>query len=299
MDKKGVFTYLAFTFGVGYAAQFALLRLGFIVYDEPTIFNTLLFLAVMWIPAMGALAVTVLCPGEGRMPRLWPVPFAPAVKLMAAVPLVVALSYAVATLLGLAAPQWDLSSTMMQLEESLRDTPPNVMAILPPFLIVTGLLLGVVLGATVFAAAALGSELGWRGCLLPRLAVRGRAAAHLVTGVLWGLWFMPLVFWRYYDTGNLSGFHVAALCGMAVALVLGAFLNEIVLCSRNLGLAALALGLFVGQREGIWQYLFPTAELPWAGVFGVFTMVLLLALVFAVRRLVGGGAPSVQEKPEA
>ena len=26
---------------------------------------------------------------------------------------------------------------------------------------------------------------------------------------------------------------------------------------------------------------------------------LLLALVFAVRRLVGGGAPSVQEKPEA
>jgi len=50
-----------------------------------------------------------------------------------------------------------------------------------------------VLGGTVFALAALGEELGWRGLLLTKLAPLGFWKLSLVTGVVWGIWHTPLV----------------------------------------------------------------------------------------------------------
>ena len=52
---------------------------------------------------------------------------------------------------------------------------------------------GLVLGATVFALAAFGEELGWRGLLLTELAPLGFWRLSLVTGLVWGLWHTPLV----------------------------------------------------------------------------------------------------------
>jgi membrane protease YdiL (CAAX protease family) len=52
---------------------------------------------------------------------------------------------------------------------------------------------GLVLGATIFALAALGEELGWRGLLLTELAPLGFWKLSLVTGLLWGVWHTPLI----------------------------------------------------------------------------------------------------------
>jgi membrane protease YdiL (CAAX protease family) len=52
---------------------------------------------------------------------------------------------------------------------------------------------GLALGGTVFALAALGEELGWRGLLLTELAPLGFWKLSLVTGLVWGLWHTPLV----------------------------------------------------------------------------------------------------------
>ncbi|UWG47842.1 Metal-dependent membrane protease, CAAX family [Halanaeroarchaeum sp. HSR-CO] len=52
---------------------------------------------------------------------------------------------------------------------------------------------GLVLGGTVFAVAAFGEELGWRGLLLTELAPIGFWKVSLVTGLIWGMWHAPLI----------------------------------------------------------------------------------------------------------
>jgi membrane protease YdiL (CAAX protease family) len=62
---------------------------------------------------------------------------------------------------------------------------------IPLTVLLTGL--GLVLGATLFALAAIGEELGWRGFLLTTLAPLGFWKVSLVTGLVWGIWHAPLV----------------------------------------------------------------------------------------------------------
>jgi uncharacterized protein len=47
------------------------------------------------------------------------------------------------------------------------------------------------------ALFAFGEEWGWRGFLLPKLLPLGQWAALLLTGVLWGLWHLPIVLLGY------------------------------------------------------------------------------------------------------
>ena len=267
MQKKSVWLYLLVTFGLGWALQIGGIYTGFISYDQPGIFSSLFYAAVMWAPALGALAVALLTPDKAyALPDVWPLPIKSALRIILAVFLVFALNYTLAGLLGFTTPQWHLSSLFNQLDP--KDTAhisPNIMEILPYFLSVSGFLLSLCLGASLFAVAMLGGELGWRGCLLPRLAGRNRWIAPIITAVLWGLWFLPLTIGqalRFPDDNNL----VMMVIGEGVtALLIGIVLGRITLEGRHLGLAALLLGCFVGQRYGMWSYLFPGSSLPWAG----------------------------------
>jgi membrane protease YdiL (CAAX protease family) len=77
-------------------------------------------------------------------------------------------------------------------ETAAADTVADLAATgLPVVVVLTGL--GLALGATLFALAALGEELGWRGLLLTELAPLGFWRLSLLTGVVWGLWHTPLV----------------------------------------------------------------------------------------------------------
>mgnify|MGYP006286055395 CR=1 FL=1 len=61
----------------------------------------------------------------------------------------------------------------------------------PVVVLLTGL--GLVLGGTLFALAAFGEELGWRGLLLTELAPLGFWKLSLLTGLVWGIWHTPLI----------------------------------------------------------------------------------------------------------
>ncbi len=53
---------------------------------------------------------------------------------------------------------------------------------------------------SLFTAA--GEEVGWRGFLLPQLAkLRGETAAIVITGLIWGIWHMPLIIAGLYLPG--------------------------------------------------------------------------------------------------
>lgn len=51
-------------------------------------------------------------------------------------------------------------------------------------------------------ANALGEEIGWRGLLVPLLIRRfSFVGTALITGIIWALWHVPLVFYTHYNAG--------------------------------------------------------------------------------------------------
>lgn len=52
---------------------------------------------------------------------------------------------------------------------------------------------GMLTGLTVNAVVALGGEIGWRGLMHKELRGRGLWRVALVTGLVWGVWYAPLV----------------------------------------------------------------------------------------------------------
>ncbi|HWQ71117.1 MAG TPA: type II CAAX endopeptidase family protein [Desulfitobacteriaceae bacterium] len=61
----------------------------------------------------------------------------------------------------------------------------------------------IILGPVINIIPTLGEELGWRGYLLPKLRLfLGDRAALAVTGVIWGIWHMPVIVMGHnYGTG--------------------------------------------------------------------------------------------------
>ncbi|MDI3280386.1 MAG: CPBP family intramembrane metalloprotease [Bacillota bacterium] len=56
-----------------------------------------------------------------------------------------------------------------------------------------GLVQGLITGATINAAVALGEELGWRGFLQRELAPLGFWRSSALIGLIWGVWHAPLI----------------------------------------------------------------------------------------------------------
>jgi membrane protease YdiL (CAAX protease family) len=78
-------------------------------------------------------------------------------------------------------------------------------------------------GMALSMAFALGEEIGWRGFLTPQLtALFGFRAGALLTGVIWTLWHLPLVFFADYNNTAPSWFGVTSfavlMLGMSVIM---------------------------------------------------------------------------------
>ena len=78
-------------------------------------------------------------------------------------------------------------------------------------------------GMALSMAFALGEEIGWRGFLAPKLtALFGFKAGALITGVIWAVWHLPLVFFADYNSTAPSWFGVTCfavlMLGMSVIM---------------------------------------------------------------------------------
>lgn len=78
------------------------------------------------------------------------------------------------------------------------------------------------LGTVFSAIAAGGEELGWRGYMLTRLVDAGAPRPVLLSGVIWGLWHVPLIVSGQYASGPYPVFSaflfmVSIVAGAAVA----------------------------------------------------------------------------------
>jgi len=67
------------------------------------------------------------------------------------------------------------------------------------------------LGVLQAALLALGEEIGWRGLLVPQMArITTFSRTALITGLIWGLWHVPLILFGNYNAGTPWWF--ALLC---------------------------------------------------------------------------------------
>lgn len=87
---------------------------------------------------------------------------------------------------------------------------------------VGGLLNALTIGVVMALVTAVGEEIGWRGLLVPQLARKTTfARTALISGVIWGLWHVPLIISGDYSSGApawfaISGFMVLII-GMSFA----------------------------------------------------------------------------------
>ncbi|HZF58901.1 MAG TPA: type II CAAX endopeptidase family protein [Rubrobacter sp.] len=132
---------------------------------------------------------------------------------------------------------------------------------------------------TIFAA---GEEIGWRGYMLTRLIDSGVPRPILVSGVIWGLWHMPIVF----NPGNVSSLGPTL---SAVALMGTVVLSGYVYARMRLETGSVWPAIVL---HGAWNSVFQTAFVPatmgagaawWVGESGVLTLIALAvaAIIFS------------------
>jgi membrane protease YdiL (CAAX protease family) len=81
----------------------------------------------------------------------------------------------------------------------------------------------IIIGPVVNIIPTLGEELGWRGYLLPKLRVfLSDRAALIITGVIWGIWHLPIIVMGHnYGTGYWGYPWLGILAMIIFCIVLG------------------------------------------------------------------------------
>lgn len=264
LDRKGLISYLAITFGLTYAIEGALILTGFRFTDQPVVVAQLIVAGVMWVPALATIVTVKFVTREGfGITNLRLGPWKPYLASALVVPLAFVATYLLTWLLGLGDPDWQLSGFYGFMISAGADAA----ALPPPGIFLLATFLGsLIVGPTINGVFGFGEELGWRGYLLPKLMPLGKARAYLIGGVIWGLWHAPLVLIGFdYPGYPLLG--VIWMCGLTTTL--GLYINEMTLRHRSSILAGWIHGAFNGQAYGIWRILFPNVNPLLGGLTGL------------------------------
>ena len=68
-------------------------------------------------------------------------------------------------------------------------------------------------------SSALGEEIGWRGFLVPELyKSQGFTKTSLITGIVWGVWHLPILLFADYNSGTPSWFAMPCFIVMAISI---------------------------------------------------------------------------------
>ena len=215
-SKKGIVVYLFISFGMAWFLWEIALRIG------PSADSPLFQLAILpgaFAPAIAAVVVRKWVTREGfadaglrlnlRRWRFylagWSLPL-----------LVVSVIVLLAIGLGVSEPDFSLERALRELTPEGR-TPPSVpqglVAILPLQLMITALVVTPILW---------GEEFGWRGYLQVRLLGHRPLMAAVVTGIIWGLWHLPLILRGYnFPDQPMLGMFVFTVSAIMLSIIFG------------------------------------------------------------------------------
>ncbi len=286
IDRKGIWTFLALTFGITFAYEGCLIGSGISMNfgltspgAMPQAYTPLLIALAMWIPAVSTVIVVKFITKEGfRVTNIRIGALKPYAVSALAIPAAFAVIYALTWLVGLVTPDWRLEGLRHALAAKGIDTAnlPDPRLVLPAVLLAS-----LVMGPVLNGLFGFGEELGWRGYLLPKLMPLGKWKAYTLVGIIWGLWHAPLVLAGF----NYPGSPVLGVLGMiGMTTTFGIYLNEMTLRHRSSVLAGWMHGAFNGQFYGAWRMLFPNVHPLLGGVTGLVGMLVWVTLGLAVAR---------------
>ncbi|MFL7792195.1 MAG: CPBP family intramembrane glutamic endopeptidase [Anaerolineae bacterium] len=273
VDRKGIFSYLAITFGITYAIEGTLILAGFRMTRLPPIYGQLVIAGVMWVPALSTVLTVKFVTREGFGVTNFHIgALKPYLISALVVPVCFVVTYGLTWLFGLGQPDWaldDFRALMASTGVDVSTMPPSGLVL--PVVFATSLLVG----PTINGIFGFGEEFGWRGYLLPKLMGLGKLKAYTIVGVIWGLWHAPLILVGF----NYPGYPLLGVVGMAaMTTAIGVYINELALRNRSSILAGWIHGAFNGQVYGIWRLLFPTVNPLVGGFTGVVGIAVWLAV---------------------
>lgn len=74
-------------------------------------------------------------------------------------------------------------------------------------------------GVVLSALSAVGEEIGWRGLLIPQLArVQSFSRTAIISGVIWGVWHVPLIIGGGYSSSAPTWYAVACFMVLVVGM---------------------------------------------------------------------------------
>ena len=220
-NKGQVVKYLAWTFGLAWAIQFAVAPL----YRTNQALGQLVLAAMMFVPALGAWLAGGKLAGLGWKPQIRK-NLRPILIAWLAPMLLTALG---AALYFLCFPgHFDLTGTYLKAsvgEAALEQMEAQGLSY--PIYVLVSAVGSLTYGPLINAFVALGEEIGWRGFLYPQLKARfGRRRGWLLGGVIWAAWHWPLIWLIGYEygaaAGNAAGYFGFPVTGMLLFCVITA-----------------------------------------------------------------------------
>jgi uncharacterized protein len=159
---------------------------------------------------------------------------------------------------------------------------------------VGGWVAGIVVLSVLNAILTSGEEIGWRGYMLTRLIDAGVPRPVLASGLIWGIWHIPLVLWAGFSDGPSPLLSAALL--MVTTTTLGYVLARVRLETGSVWPAvALHTAWNVIIQAGFDPATTGATRVVWVGELGILTV---LALIVATVILSRGRWTFIRSLPE-
>lgn len=219
-DKKKLFKYLGFTFGVAYLVQIVVWRIAVSANDGNNLVLSsaaqLILSVMMFTPLIG-----VIVSGAGLKNIGWKLKFKGNVLVFLFGWFMPAILTAIGTVIYfLVFPsQLDLTGQyLVEIGQGAAIEQLEAAGMTYTSQIIISCISCITYAPIINAIFAVGEEAGWRGYMYPVLKERfGRGKGYILGGIIWGMWHWPLIMLTGYEYG--TGYRGFPTVGMALFCV--------------------------------------------------------------------------------